>query len=73
MADLSWCVVGVFLVLAVRFSDNDLVIGLDNGLALTPPSESYLLSSRFEHEFVLISLSFCGSGLDGLGEISMQY
>ena len=54
MADLSLYVVGVFLVLVVRFSDKDLVIGLNNGLALTPPSKSYLLNSRFEHEFELI-------------------
>ena len=53
MADLWLYVVGVFLLLLVRFSDKDLVIGLDNGLALTPPSKSYLLNSRFEHEFVL--------------------
>ena len=56
MADRSWSlcyVVGVFLLLVVRFSDKDLVIGLHNGLALTPPSKSYLLNSRFEHEFVL--------------------
>ena len=30
---------GVFLLLVVGFSDKDLVIGLDNGLALTPPSK----------------------------------
>ena len=57
MADRSWSswfVVGVSLLLVAGFSDKDLVIGLDNGLALTPPSKSYLLNSRFEHEFALI-------------------
>ena len=39
MADRSLYVVGVFLLLVVGFSDKDLVIGLDNGLALTPPSK----------------------------------
>ena len=39
MADLSLYVEGVFLLLVVRFSEKDLVIGLDNGLALTPPSK----------------------------------
>ena len=66
----SWFIVGVFLLLVAGFSDKHLVIGLNNGLALTPPSKSYLLNSRFEHEFVLIfatrfntynlSLLFCG-------------
>ena len=50
MADRSLYVVGVFLLLVVRFSDKDLVIGLDNGLALTPPSKVFDL----EHEVVWI-------------------
>ena len=57
MADRSWSswfVVGVSLLLVVGFSDKHLVIGLNNGLALTPPSKFYLLNSRSEHEFVLI-------------------
>jgi hypothetical protein len=41
MADRSLCGVAV-LLLVVGFSDKDLVIGLDNGLALTPPSKFYL-------------------------------
>ena len=40
MAGCSLCVVSVFLFLVVGFSDENLVIGLDNGLALTPPSTS---------------------------------
>lgn len=47
MADLH--VALVFLLLVVRFSDKELVTGLDNGLALTPPSKFYLLNSRFQH------------------------
>ena len=40
MADRSSCyVVGVFLLLVVGFSDKHLVIALNNGLALTPPSK----------------------------------
>ena len=39
MADRSLYVVVVFLLLVVGFSDKYLVIGLDNGLALTPPSK----------------------------------
>jgi len=46
MADRWLHVVVVFLLLNVGFSHNDLVIGLDNGLALTPPSKFYLLNSR---------------------------
>ena len=36
----SWFIVGVFLLLVAGFSD--LAIGLNNGLALTPPSKSVL-------------------------------
>ena len=35
------CVVFVFLLFVVRFFGKDLVLGLDNGLALTPPSNVY--------------------------------
>lgn len=50
MADRSLYVVAVFLCLVFGFSNWDLVVGLDNGLALTPPSKFYLLNSRFGHE-----------------------
>jgi len=39
MADRLLYVTVVFLHLLVGFSDKDLVIALDNGLALTPPSK----------------------------------
>ena len=42
MAGHLSCVVAVFLLLVVGFSDKELVVGLDNGLALTPPSTFYL-------------------------------
>ena len=51
MAARSLYVVGVFLLLVVRFSDKDLVIGLDNGLALTPPSK-----------FLIWKMKLCGFG-----------
>ena len=46
MADRSLYVVGVFLLLLVGFSVKDLVIGLDNGLALTPPSKFFDLENE---------------------------
>ena len=49
MADRSSYVLGAFLLLVVRFSDKDLVIGLDNGLALTPPSK-----------FLIWKMKLCG-------------
>ena len=51
MAARTLYVVGVFLLLVVRFSDKDLVIGLDNGLALTPPSK-----------FLIWKMKLCGYG-----------
>lgn len=51
MADRTLSVVGIFLLLVVRFSEKDLVIGLDNGLALTPPSK-----------FLIWKLKLCGFG-----------
>ena len=50
MADRSLYVVAISLLLVFGFPDRDLVVGLDNGLALTPPSKFYLLNSRFGHE-----------------------
>ena len=38
VSDCSY-VVAVFLLLVVGFSDKELVIGLNNGLALAPPSK----------------------------------
>ena len=51
MAARTLYVVGVFLLLVVRFSDKDLVIALDNGLALTPPSK-----------FLIWKMKLCGFG-----------
>ena len=51
MAARSFYIVGVFLLLVVGFSDKDLVIGLDNGLAPTPPSK-----------FLIWKMKFCGFG-----------
>ena len=45
MANRSLYVVAVFLLLLVGFSEKDLVIGLDNGLALTPPSELFIVKT----------------------------
>ena len=38
MAVRCWCVAAVFLLFVVAFFGKDTVVGLDNGLALTPPS-----------------------------------
>ena len=38
MADSHWVFAAVILVILVTFPNKDAVVGLDNGLALTPPS-----------------------------------
>ena len=38
MADGHWVFAAVSLVILVTFPNKDAVVGLDNGLALTPPS-----------------------------------